>query len=470
MQIQQKGNKVSGSFMAAKWGSLEGKVTGRTLKFDYRKFNFRGEVEIEMSADGKRIYGAKTEDGYPWFGLKPADFTHQITPKAGEIVQGVAVNGMLYYLRMPDGWIEGQETDVVVLLHGSNWTTAGMVFITNENWPEIGKKFAIVGIQGESWANWSELDDLRFNYTYVNWVGRSTYGGFPGTDRESPYLVAEVLDEMKKLYSFDRIFLGGHSQGGYLTYVMHMNFPEKLAGTFPVAGGLIFQAEPDAFDDKKLMAAQRDTPMVIVHGKSDNVVDFGMGQAAHNSFMKHGFPKVRLISPNMGHPYDFLPIDQAIHYLDMLTTKDKDQLAAFANEQVELKNWRDVGNSIARAKEIKAGPLFSPIWRQYEEAAKKDAAKLLKDIERNKDSKWVDDYLDYAAEFSNADAARAIVEAYAKLRDEQSEPADELYKTANEAFRGGDRAKGFELYQQIADKYYASIHYRSVRDSLKRNR
>ena len=54
----------------------------------------------------------------------------------------------------------------------------------------------------------------RFNYTYVSYVGRSTFKGFPGTDRESPALVAEALDDVREAYPVSRYFVGGHSQGG----------------------------------------------------------------------------------------------------------------------------------------------------------------------------------------------------------------------------------------------------------------
>ncbi|MDP1562622.1 MAG: hypothetical protein Q8M16_14690 [Pirellulaceae bacterium] len=471
MHLEQTGNSVKGFFSSARWGSVEGTVEGRKLSLNWRRFSFSGKAELEVSSDGSRIFGLDTgENGTAWFGIRPTGFAKHAEPKAGEIVKGIANNGMLYFLRMPDGWKAGDSVDVVVLLHGSNWTTAGMVFVTNTNSPEIGKKFAILGLQGEQWAKRSDVDDLRFNYTYVNWVGRSTYGGFPGTDRESPYLVAEVLDELEEQYQLKRIFLGGHSQGGFLSYVMHMNFPEKLAGTFPIAGGLIFQAEPDAFDNEALKAEQRETPMAIIHGKNDNVVEFSMGEYAYNNFVQRGFGKVKLIAPNLGHPYDFLPVAEAIEYLDALSTEDKLLLLEFAKKQVTKKNWRDVGNAVSRAKEIDGGPEFGEIWQKLQEAAKKDAAKLLKEIERNANNKWVDKYYEYEFHFRNADAAQPIMEAFEALRERHREPADDLMKQAREAFQNNNRANGYQLYERIVNEYYASVHFTTVRSALKNRR
>ena len=120
-------------------------------------------------------------------------------------------------------------------------------------WPDIARDYIILGINGELPSNLSGERPI-FNYTYVNYVGRSTFGGFPGTDRESPALVREALDELKEVYPVKHYFVGGHSQGGFLTYSLLMNSPEAIAGAFPISAGVIFQCEPSAYADAKLKA------------------------------------------------------------------------------------------------------------------------------------------------------------------------------------------------------------------------
>ncbi len=68
----------------------------------------------------------------------------------------------------------------------------------------------------------------------------------------------------------------------FLTYILHMHFPEEIDGTFPIAGGLIIQSEPDVFDDEELVSSQKSRPMAIVHGAKDNVVPFSTGVYAFN--------------------------------------------------------------------------------------------------------------------------------------------------------------------------------------------
>ena len=152
-------------------------------------------------------------------------------------------------------------------------------------WPDIARDYIILGINGETPSNLA-ADPPTFNYTYVNYVGRSTFGGFPGTDRESPAPGREAMDDLKEVYPIKHYFVGGHSQGGFLTYSLLMNSPEAMAGAFPISAGVIFQCEPSAYADRHLKTAQRAVPLAIIHGKNDPMVSFDGGPYAWISFSK----------------------------------------------------------------------------------------------------------------------------------------------------------------------------------------
>lgn len=468
MQLTQQGEKVTGSYGAEGWSNIEGTVKGRRLKLTWNRIQWSGPAWIEQTASGERFFGM-TEGANPnvWLGLKLKGFDHHAPGKAAQLVEGRTDKGMLYYLRMPDGWTPGEPTDVVVLLHGSNWTTQGMVAVTARNWPEIGRRFAILGIQGQNWATWSEPPDLRFNYTYVNWMGRSTYQGYPYTDRESPYLANGAIDELAEQYNFNRVFVGGHSQGGFLAYLLHMHYPRRLAGTFPIAGGLVVQAEPDVFKDEDLQTAQRALPMAIVHGRADQVVPFSIGMYAFNRFKAHDFHRAQLFSPELGHPYDFLPIGQAIVYLDAMSTPDAAKLLAYAEAEAEKKSWRTVGAALARADELDATEAFKAVREAYESAAAEHASDLLTRIRTNESGDWIDEYLDWQDQFALSRVGATTVKAFEKLRRQHDGPAGELQTEAKAAFRAGKREEGWQKYQEIVDKYYASRLYRTTREQLK---
>ncbi len=463
-RLEKKGAGVEGPWGQAARATIQGKAKGRRLEAHLAKPTWQGDVWIEMTPDGKRIFGL-TDENPPAavIGLSVDDFDPSPKLEAGKIAQGVTGNGMLYFARPPTGWKRGKPVDAIVLLHGSNWTTKGMVWVTAKNWPELAKRYMIVGIQGDQWASWSEADDLRFNYDYVNWMGKSTYEGYPYTDRASPTFVADAITELGKELDWGRVFLGGHSQGGFMSYLLLMHYPERLAGVFAVSGGLVIQAEPDAFEDQKLRAAQRATPLAIVHGTKDNVVPFDTALYIRDRFEGAGFPLTTLISPGLGHPYDFLPIDDAIGFLDAMSTTDADALAAYANEAAERGRWHDVGAALARAKTIGADAKLAAAARRYDAEASKQAEHFLERWKKGEGGAWVDEFYAWKLAFGGAPAAAEVLAAYRKREHVEGPKADQLFVAAQKAFRSGDRDAGRAKYDEILDRCFASGLYPIVK-------
>jgi predicted esterase len=441
MRLEQKGEKVSGTYGSDGRGEVEGEVRGRRVSLRCRRIRWSGEAWLEMTKKGDRLFGLVGSKDEKWLAVRIDDFVPDAKPKAGKIVKGLSSNLMCLFLRAPKGWKRGRKTDAIILLHGSNWTTKGMTWVTAKNWPEIGKRFFLVGIQGERWADWSDHDDLRHNYSYVNWTGRSTFRGYPYTDRESPWLVHEVVKELKEKHRFDRVFVVGHSQGEFLAYYLYMHYPETFAGVAPLSCGMTFQCEPSAFDDEDLLVAQRATPLAMVHGTKDAQWGPETGDDIYDRFAASGFPALRYFRPSAGHGYDFLPIGEAVAWLDALSTPDAKALVAFAEESAEKGRWRDVAAALVRADEIRS-------------------RSRLKDVEAR-------DFLAWREEFEFAPAARETMKAFERLRDEHDEPAEKLIGEARAAFRSGDRDGGWAKYEEIVEKYDACRNYRIVKRWLK---
>ena len=246
---------------------------------------------------------------------------------------------LTYSVRAPEGYqaSSSRKWPAVLILHGSNMNSRSYVDTIAAAWPDIARDYILLGINGETPSNLA--DEPRFNYTYVNYVGRSTFKGFPGTDRESPALVSEAMAELKEIYPISHYFVGGHSQGGFLTYSLLMNFPESLAGAFPISCGVIFQCEPGAYADPALRQAQRAVPLAIVHGKTDPVVGFTMGQYAATLFGESGWPAFRFFADdNGGHMFARLPVGPAIRWLEAHASSNPANLLDFAETRFPRKD------------------------------------------------------------------------------------------------------------------------------------
>jgi predicted esterase len=340
-----------------------------------------------------------------------------------------------------------------------------------EAWPDIAKDYLLIGVNGERPSETG--DEPRFNYTYVNYVGRSTYKGFPGTDRESPALVAEALDELREAYEIARYFVGGHSQGGFLTYSLLMNSPDKIAGAFAISAGVIFQCEPSAYSDDALRAAQRSVPLAIIHGRNDPAVSFSSGEYAAVLFGEAGWPAFRFFADDSGagHRFALLPIGEAIRWLESHALDDAERLVDFAEQRMkERGGYRDAVAALNRASALKGDRVsegvrtrLDRLAREVDAQASLGAKEFLPRIASSQDQAWIDGFLAYRDDFEFAPAAREVMQAFAAVRAEHDGPARKALDEARAAFQAGRADEGYAKYQEIVDKYYGAALYRNVK-------
>jgi predicted esterase len=321
MELEQTGDRAKGHYAVRGVSDIEGKLTGRRVDFTFKSFG-TGTGWFDVSPAGATLAGAAVADGFTgwwgWRGRRAPEFVRHAPLAAGKIVDGSTNNLLSYSARAPNGYDpkSAKKLPAIVILHGSNMSGKMYVATIAAAWPDVARDYLLIGINGERPSDIGA--EPAFNYTYVDYVGRSTFKGYPGTDRESPALVAEAMAELRETYPVARYFVGGHSQGGFLTYSLLMNFPQQIAGAFPVSGGVMFQCEPKAFDDDKLRAAQRAVPLAVVHGKGDPLVDFKQGEYAAKIFQDAGWQNLRFFADDTGagHRFAMLPVGEAVRWLE----------------------------------------------------------------------------------------------------------------------------------------------------------
>ena len=114
----------------------------------------------------------------------------------------------------------------------------------------------------------------------------------PDKVRWSPFQLGLLLDELEKQYAIDknRIYVTGLSLGGYGTWGLLYQFPERFAAGVPICGG---------FDPA---AAERfiDIPLWVFHGGKDPSVSMSTNMV--KAIQTAGGERVELtIYPDLGH-------------------------------------------------------------------------------------------------------------------------------------------------------------------------
>jgi predicted esterase len=475
MELSQERAKVKGRLALRGNSTIDGDAAGRRLDFRFQTFR-SGRGWFDFTADGKSFAGAGNTDGFAqWFGWKgrhAPEYVRHVPLAAGKILDGSTQSLLTYSVRAPEGYQAGatKKWPAVVILHGSNMNGRAYVATLAGAWPDIARDSILLGINGETPSSLG--DEPQFNYTYVNYVGRSTYKGFPGTDRESPVLVSEAMAELRGVYPISHYFVGGHSQGGFLTYSLLMNFPESIAGAFPISCAVIFQCEPEAYADPALRQAQRKVPLAIIHGKTDPLVGFAGGEYAAAVFGDAGWPAFRFFADDRGaHMFARLPVGPAIRWLEAHASDDPAGLLGFATKRLNEGGYRDAIAALRRARELKLDDKgqrrADQLARTIAAKAAPGAAKYLKLIRAAKDGSWIDGFLAYRDDFEFADDAREAMAAFAELRSRHQGPAKSAFNEARQLFQQGKRDEGFAKYQTIVDSYYASPLYRNVKRWVK---
>ena len=197
----------------------------------------RGDVEINPNQEIDRIEAELSA---------LAKGQNSFARERGEVERAYqASDGKLFPYRVyvPRSYDGASATPLVVMLHGA---------LGDERYYFSGL-FDPAMIKGEA--------DRR-GYILVGVNGRGRFG----LSQED---VFEVINAVTRDYKIDasRIYLTGHSMGGFGTWVVASSKPELFAAIAPVSGGP--PAQGDALT--ALLAKLKGTPAMVVHGAQDGI-------------------------------------------------------------------------------------------------------------------------------------------------------------------------------------------------------
>jgi predicted esterase len=358
---------------------------------------------------------------------KPPEFDSpaKVAPGATGLLKA-AGKGMRYFLRVPKTYNAANGARLIVFLHGSNMN--GLDYLRS--------------FEAKKWC----ADDLLCcpnGETGTDPFGQNNFGF------ESAPLVADVTEEVQKAFKTTITYIGGHSQGAFLTYSVILNFPDLYRGAFPMAGDCWIQNEPNLWEDRpEILKKQKDIAIAVIHGKADPVVAFSQGEHAYDCFRAMGWTKLRLFAPaNLNHMFMLAPVDEAIDWLDAMNGRNETKTLSLASKWSRDGEWGWVWNAAQGTKSIALG---------FQKSAAEDAAAkavpAMTAALKGKPADWIPKWAEFWRVYGATNAAKPLVANYLAQRDQQRAAAARLFDESQVLFRSEKRDDAFKVLEKLRDE------------------
>jgi len=177
--------------------------------------------------------------------------------------------------------------------------------------------------------------------------------------------IRSLIDETKLLYNIDvnRIYMTGHSMGGFGTWALAPRFAEELAAVSPMAGG----GGPNS------KFADTNTPVFIFHGADDGVVGPGSDRNAARAMVDGGLDYHYTELTGVGHGF---PRSVQLELFDFFDVR---RLAAGRGRKVPTAEVRS--SFLAKVSKAEKRYLGDPLeFGSAGEGGKKEWKQRLKDL------------------------------------------------------------------------------------------
>jgi predicted esterase len=231
----------------------------------------RGEVDLNPNEEIDRIEAelAALAKGQNPFANARGEFERAYQASDGKLVP--------YRVYVPNSYDGASAKPLVVLLHGA---------LGDERYYFSGM-FDPAVIEGEA---------ERRGYIMVGVNGRGRFANYSGPALDDVFV---VTDAMTRDYKIDpaRIYLTGHSTGGFGVWLAAASKPEKFAAVAAVSGGPPVQGDTLT----SLLARLKGLQTMIVHGAQDGIVPVVLSKTMATAAEKAGLKVNYLEVPDGDH-------------------------------------------------------------------------------------------------------------------------------------------------------------------------
>lgn len=171
-----------------------------------------------------------------------------------------------YYLFAPEAARSGEPMPLLIALHG----------------------------KGATWESWFAATNVREMAEQRGWVVATPHGRgdwcYLGPGESD---VLDTIAAVKELLPIDhdRVYLAGHSMGGWGTWHLGAAHPDLFAAIVPMSG----------WAPLSLLGNLEHTPPFVIHGDADHVVDYRFSREAVAELAELGVSHRFLEAPGYGH-------------------------------------------------------------------------------------------------------------------------------------------------------------------------
>ena len=237
-----------------------------TLKISVKDYNLTTEIERYLSTTDASVENQVIErilkhkvSNEEIKSILRKEITHENVLGGYQKSLNSSHNGKKYShaLYFPKGEIPKSGVPLIVILHGMG----GHGETTLPRWiPRLKNHFAILCPSYPMGAWWSA---------------------------NAEKLILDLIGQIKKNYPVDhnRVFLSGLSNGAIGAFWIGMNHPDRFAGIAPIAGGITERL-------MRFLVNLRNTPIYIIHGKSDPVFPVALLRRVNHILADMKYPAV----------------------------------------------------------------------------------------------------------------------------------------------------------------------------------
>jgi len=349
----------------------------------------------------------------------------------------VECKGATYWVAVPRDADPKKPTRVLMWLHGSNMS--GRDYVGSLKGLGYGQNEILVGPNG--------------NHKVREWVYNFDY---------DPKPALKTLEDLETRFALGPVFVGGHSQGAYFTFLLVTKFPERFAGACPFAGGLLKGCDPKAAANRK---GRPGPPVAIIHGESDPVVDPELSDWGYEIFLDAEWPRLRYFHPaDLNHMFLAAPVKEAIDWMFAMASDDGAELLAAAERFLAADRGSDALFCADRAAALKADAAKAKELREKVLARGAELSEKWAERMRSKADDWSAEIYEARERWARVPSAQPAWRVLEPLRKRQVGDASKWCRDAWAFARKGERDKARELFRKVAGECPAAFEYARTAD------